>query len=94
MRDALLNLTNTLGLAWWVEIVTTEPRCTYYFGPFVLASEAHTAKEGYIADLQQEGVQGIQVNVKRCQPTELTIYDEGDGSEPLNSYSSPTPISH
>lgn len=61
---------------WWVEIKTTEPRCTYYFGPFETADEAKTAHPGYVEDLQGEGAQEIAVEVKRCQPTTLTMCDD------------------
>lgn len=64
------------GLAWWVEIVTTQPKCTYYFGPFANAKEAEIASSGYIEDLKQESAQGIAVVSKQCQPKELTIFDE------------------
>ncbi|NES17624.1 MAG: DUF1816 domain-containing protein [Symploca sp. SIO3E6] len=64
------------GLAYWVEIVTDNPRCTYYFGPFVSTQEANEAKAGYIEDLEGESAQIISVKVQRCQPNNLTIYDE------------------
>ncbi|CAA9586647.1 Hypothetical protein, Slr0957 homolog [uncultured Synechococcales cyanobacterium] len=66
-------LLNKLGLAWWVEVKTNNPRCTYYFGPFTSANEANTAKTGYIEDLEQEGAQGIAVAVRRCKPETLTV---------------------
>ena len=65
-----------LGLAWWVEVVTSVPACTYYFGPFASAQEAKSAKPGYILDLEAEGAQGVQVAIKRCKPSRLTIFDE------------------
>lgn len=64
-----------LGLAWWVEIVTDKPQCTYYFGPFASAKKAELALPGYIEDLEQEEAQGITVVSKRCQPKELTIFE-------------------
>lgn len=76
MKEALTNLLNFLGLAWWVEIITDKPRCTYYFGPFSDAKSAQIAKGGYLEDLEQEGAQGIAVNIKRCKPTDLTIADD------------------
>lgn len=62
--------------AWWVEIVTAQPKCTYYFGPFVSAEEAKRAESGYVEDLEKEGSKGIAVQVKWCQPQELTIVEE------------------
>ncbi|MBD1871456.1 DUF1816 domain-containing protein [Leptolyngbya sp. FACHB-671] len=76
MKELWTNLLQTVGLAWWVEILTDNPRCTYYFGPFASASEAEAEKAGYIEDLEQEGAQGIKVAVKRCKPDNLTIYEE------------------
>ncbi|AFY87406.1 MAG: hypothetical protein CLLPBCKN_004514 [Chroococcidiopsis cubana SAG 39.79] len=61
---------------WWVEIITTKPRCTYYFGPFSTHDEAKAAYPGYVEDLDSEGAQGITIVIKRCQPTELTICAE------------------
>jgi hypothetical protein len=76
MKEKFLQLVDLLGFAFWVEIGTTVPRCTYYFGPFLAKSEAETAKDGYLEDLLGEGAQGIQVQVKRCKPKDLTIFDD------------------
>ncbi len=76
MKEVLIKILQFLGLAFWVEIATTNPRCTYYFGPFVSQKEAHAAKGGYLEDLENEAAQGISVTVKRCKPTNLTIFDE------------------
>lgn len=76
MKEVLINILQFFGMAWWVEVVTQSPRCTYYFGPFLNGKEAQAAKAGYIEDLEQEGAQGIAVAVKRCKPSMLTIYDE------------------
>jgi Domain of unknown function (DUF1816) len=78
MKEVLTSFLETLGLAWWVEITTSKPDCTYYFGPFSSAREAKDTQPGYVEDLQQEGAQGIQVNVKRCKPEQLTISNEVD----------------
>lgn len=70
------SLLQALGLAWWVEIKTDRPRCTYYFGPFASSSEAELAKPGYIEDLEQEQAEGIRVAIKRGKPDSLTIVEE------------------
>jgi hypothetical protein len=57
---------------WWVEIVTSQPRCLYYFGPFESPEEAHINKVGYVEDLQAEQAEGITVYIKQCQPKTLT----------------------
>lgn len=76
MQEFLTNLLDVFGLAWWVEIKTDMPRCTYYFGPFNSMQEANGEKAGYIEDLQGEGAQNITVLIKRCKPARLTIADE------------------
>ncbi len=67
------NTLNFLGQAWWVEVLTSRPRCTYYFGPFGDAELANRAISGYVEDLESESAQGIKTQVKRCQPDRLTI---------------------
>jgi hypothetical protein len=76
MREFLANVLHYLGQAYWVEVKTDHPPCTYYFGPFLSVQEADTEKEGYCEDLELEGAKGIQVEVKRCRPTQLTITDD------------------
>lgn len=89
MFSGLINdfpkLLNQLGLAWWIEVVTDTPHCTYYFGPFTSANEAKALQSGYIKDLEQEGAQGIMANVKRCKPDQLTIYEDLSPSVSLAS---------
>jgi Domain of unknown function (DUF1816) len=69
-------IANQVGMAWWVEVTTTSPRCTYYFGPFLNEAEAQTAKPGYLEDIEREGAQGMQVVVKRCKPSTLTVCED------------------
>jgi hypothetical protein len=76
MKELLINAFQTFGLAWWVEIGTQNPQCTYYFGPFLSSADAKAAIKGYLEDLEHEGAQGIMVNVKRCKPNALTIADD------------------
>ncbi|NEO33675.1 MAG: DUF1816 domain-containing protein [Symploca sp. SIO3C6] len=76
MKEFLIDGFGLLGLNFWVEIVTENPSCTYYFGPFLTDKEAQNAKGGYIEDLEGEGAQGIVVKVKRCKPTNLTIFND------------------
>jgi hypothetical protein len=77
MKELIISCLDFLGLAWWVEITTAQPRCTYYFGPFASSDQAHSAKSGYIEDLEKENAQGISVIVKRCKPANLTIDESG-----------------
>jgi hypothetical protein len=78
MNELWLNTLEFLGLAWWIEVTTESPNCTYFFGPYVSAREAEAAQAGFIEDLEQEGARNIQAEVKRCRPTQLTIFDEGE----------------
>lgn len=76
MRDVVLRSMNRLGLAWWVEVRTENPVCLYYFGPFKSNADAAAHQSGYLEDLSREGATNIQAEIKRCQPKELTVYDE------------------
>ncbi|MHC0066450.1 DUF1816 domain-containing protein [Nostoc sp. UIC 10890] len=76
LKEVLINTFDYIGLAWWVEIVTQNPRCTYYFGPFLNSSDAKLSSIGYIEDLEIEGAQGIVVHIKRCKPNTLTIAED------------------
>lgn len=76
MQEFLTSFLNLLGLAWWVEVTTENPRCTYYFGPFSTEKEAADAKGGYIEDLEKEGALGVQFDIKRCKPAQLTVFDD------------------
>lgn len=67
------DILNFVGQAWWVEILTTQPQCTYYFGPFASINEANIATPGYVEDLESELAQDIQTHIKRCKPPILTI---------------------
>ena len=73
IQEILLDSLQFFGLAWWVEIVTERPNCTYYFGPFASAKEAKAHKSGYVEDLESEATEGIQVQIKRCKPLQITI---------------------
>jgi hypothetical protein len=78
MNELLTRFLSAIGFAWWAEITTDSPRCVYYFGPFLSEKEAKSCQGGYIEDLEREGATNIKVNVKRCKPSNLTIYDEKD----------------
>ena len=76
MKEFLISLLNFFGLAWWVEVKTSAPRCIYYFGPFLTASEAQAAKAGYVEDIENEGAEGLGVAIYRCKPINLTVADD------------------
>ncbi|MEL7034034.1 MAG: DUF1816 domain-containing protein [Cyanobacteria bacterium J06592_8] len=76
MREFLTNLLNFFGLAFWVKILTEDPICTYYFGPFLTASEADNHKAGYLEDIESEGTRVLSVSIKRCKPSCLTVIED------------------
>jgi hypothetical protein len=78
MKKLLLNIPQLGKGEWWIEVMTTQPLCIYYFGPFSNPQEAKAMQPGYIEDLTQEGVKSIQAVVKQCQPTRLTVFDDQD----------------
>jgi hypothetical protein len=88
MKETLIKIANNLGLAYWVKIVTDRPNCIYYFGPFLTVRDANAAQSGYVEDLKNEGAQSIKVEIARCQPQELTIFDDRDD----NSNFQPVPV--
>jgi len=83
MKEFLISLLNFFGLAWWVEVKTSAPRCIYYFGPFLTQAEAATAKAGYVEDIENEEAEGVSVSIHRCKPITLTVAEDlgklGDG---------------
>ena len=81
IQDIWSSALHLVGQAWWVEITTRQPHCTYYFGPFTNAPEADKAKLGYVEDLEGEFAQGIQVTIKRCKPVQMTIDYELNAQE-------------
>jgi Domain of unknown function (DUF1816) len=81
MQDTVLKLFNSTVLAWWVEVITESPSCTYYFGPFIKESSSQVALPGYVEDLEQEGAIGIRAISKRCKPEQLTMAND-ESSEP------------
>ncbi|MDB9313438.1 DUF1816 domain-containing protein [Spirulina sp. CS-785/01] len=72
----MLQLLEFLGLAYWVEIKTDSPACTYYFGPFSNQQEAQEASYGYVEDLKEEEATGITVTIARMKPKDLTIFED------------------
>jgi hypothetical protein len=78
MKEIFIKILEFLGLAYWIEITTDSPQCTYYFGPFINKQEAEIARSGYVEDLQQEDAQNITTKIERLKVdyTKLTIFDE------------------
>jgi hypothetical protein len=81
IADRFKTITNSLVnkkplQPYWIEIITKQPECMYYFGPFDSHSEAKNMQGGYIEDLMEEKAIGISVKIKRCLPLRLTITAE------------------
>jgi Domain of unknown function (DUF1816) len=65
------------SMSWWLEVFTTQPWCTYYFGPFESLQEAALAEDGYIEDLVTEDAGRVTAQIIWGNPKELTIcFDE------------------
>jgi Domain of unknown function (DUF1816) len=73
LSETWTNVLDFWGQAWWVEVSTTQPRCTYYFGPFADRQQAGQARQGYVEDLESESAHIIQTKIERCKPAQLTI---------------------
>ncbi|WP_041933992.1 DUF1816 domain-containing protein [Gloeothece verrucosa] len=58
---------------WWVKILTKNPVCIYYFGPFDTVTEAQVSQLDYSKDLQDEGALLVTIKIEKCQPKKLTI---------------------
>lgn len=71
-----LPLLNNVNTAYWIKIRTNQPKCIYYFGPFDNPQEAKLHQNGYIEDLIEEEASGIYVEIKKCKPKTLTLYQE------------------
>lgn len=65
-----------MGIAWWIEIITKEPKNIYYFGPFSSSEKAQSLLSGCLEELEQNKAQIINVDIKRGQPRQLTILEE------------------
>lgn len=74
-EEILANYLAAMGVAWWLEVITEEPKCIYYFGPFSSSYVAEALSNGYIEDLEQEKAQITNVDIKRGQPKQLTIFE-------------------
>lgn len=73
MKDIWLKFLEITGKAFWVEVKTAKPACTYYFGPFASEQEATEACPGYVEDLKDEGAEGIETSIQQMKPAALTI---------------------
>lgn len=75
LKSTLITIWENLGMATWIEITTSDPHYTYYFGPFLTQREAEEHKPAFIADLEAEGATGIEVKFRQCQRPEILTVD-------------------
>ena len=72
--EALFDLVNTLGLAWWSKVETNTPHVTYMFGPFLTRRSLKINLPTFLEDLSGEGFDSINHSLVRCRRSEpLTI---------------------
>ena len=69
---------NQSQVLWWLEIKTAQPYCIYYFGPFASPQEARLHQAGYVEELVEEQAEKITIQLKKCQPKELTICSDSE----------------
>ncbi|GBO56330.1 hypothetical protein APA_4660 [Pseudanabaena sp. lw0831] len=60
-------------LGWWIEILTAQPLCLYYFGAFTSHQEVNQLKSGFIEDLLLESATILWVDIRFCQPSHITL---------------------
>lgn len=76
IKKILTKLLKNIAQQYWIEITTAKPSCVYYFGPFLTYKGAKLAQPGFIEDLETEHAEDIKAEIKRCQPQELTIFEQ------------------
>jgi hypothetical protein len=60
-------------LGWWLEILTAQPMCLYYFGVFDTHKEAESCQAGFIEDLLQENALIFSSSIQYLQPSQTTL---------------------
>ena len=75
-EEVFVDYLEKMGIAWWIEIITNQPKCIYYFGPFSSSYDAELLSGNYLEDLEQEKAQIVNVDIKRGQPQQLTIFED------------------
>ena len=67
---ALRSLGNSIGLAWWAKVETTQPDVIYWFGPFLTRRSLEVRLTGFVDDLNAESPQRINHSLIRCRRAE------------------------
>ena len=60
-------------LGWWITILTAQPLCLYYFGPFTFCQEAESIQDRFIEDLRQENALILCTHIRFLQPSQVTV---------------------
>ena len=60
-------------LGWWITILTAQPLCLYYFGPFTFSQDAESIKDRFIEDLRQENALILCTRIRFLQPSQVTV---------------------
>ena len=72
---AMRSLGNKVGLAWWAQVETSEPKVTYWFGPFMTRRRLNNKLPIFLKDLSDEGSGQINHSIARGRRSEpLTIH--------------------
>ena len=67
-------LFNVIGFAWWAKVETSEPKVTYWFGPFLTRRSLVGKLSAFSQELSIEGSHSIKHQLVRCHREEpLTI---------------------
>jgi hypothetical protein len=72
-------------LGWWIEILTAQPLCLYYFGAFTSHQEVQKLQGGFIEDLLLESATILWTDIRFCQPSQLTLTKDDLRSHFLSS---------
>ncbi len=67
---ALRSLGNSIGLAWWAKVETTQPDVTYWFGPFLTRRSLKVSLTVFEQDLSAESPEEINHCLIRCRRNE------------------------
>ncbi len=67
---ALRSLGNSIGLAWWAKVETTQPDVTYWFGPFLTRRSLKVSLTVFEEDLSAESPEEINHCLIRCRRNE------------------------
>ena len=80
--EALFDLVNTLGLAWWSKVETNTPHVTYMFGPFLTRKGLESSLPAFLNDLSNEIPSSISHTELRACFSEPLTRDQSPSMRP------------